>query len=171
MAAFPNVAPQPFRAKRLPWKRILTVGLIGVPLLVLAAGGLVIGGVVLPRWRALEARKHLAETTLTQGQTRLVQERQQLQQLKGLETNQGAQPRWVRDLDALTRLLPEDSHLVGLRWDPEGIQIDLVTPNPELIRSILEAAPDFMEVRFQGNLDRHGDQSRLTLSLKPETPR
>ncbi|WP_306591284.1 hypothetical protein [Geothrix sp. 21YS21S-4] len=75
---------------------------------------------------------------------------------------------WIKDLDGLTRLLPEDSRVVGLVWKPSAIHIDLITPHPELIREALEASPEFRNVRFVGNLERRDGKNRLTLECEQE---
>lgn len=171
LSAFPNLAPLSHRRRRLPVRALLKAGMVLVPVLFLAAGALAWGRLVQPRAKALHDARRQAEATLLQGQRALQADRQILQRLQALHTGQGAQPPWVADLDALTRLLPEDTHLVALQWKPEGLRIDLITPSPELIRGILEDSPDFKEVRFQGNLERRGERSRLTLTLAPEPRR
>ena len=85
-------------------------------------------------------------------------------------SRKGAAP-FIQDLDALTRLTPEDSHAAGLRWTPELVELDLITPRAEAIREALEAAPEFQGVRMEGLLERRQELSRLTLSMRPEGSR
>jgi hypothetical protein len=84
--------------------------------------------------------------------------------------NQGATP-FISDLDALTRLIPEDSHGVELWWRHDHLELNLNTPKPEMVREALEASPEFQAVHFEGNLERRGDRSRLMLSMRPEASR
>ncbi len=98
-------------------------------------------------------------------------ERQVLAVLRGQASRRPEDPAWLTDLDALTRLLPEDTRLAKLEWAPGGLQLDLLTPHPERIQEILEASPEFKGVRFVGNLERQGELSRLTLHCQSEAER
>jgi len=171
MAAFPNLAPSSHRRSRLPWARVRVTAFILIPILTLVIGGWGIGGVVRPRWTAMLDQEKRLTAALVQAQVQVSSERLANQRFKDLASGKGVHPLWLTDLDALTRLIPEDSFLVGITWSPEEVQIDLVTPNPELIRNILEAAPEFDSVTFQGNLERQGQKSRLILSLHHKAAR
>lgn len=171
LAAFPNLAPKRHRAYRVPWQRIRRVALFlgptGVIVAALLLGGLYVRG----KWVRL--REDLAlEAKIVQSQEReLTLERQYLSLLQQQTTKKSQDAPWLTDLDALTRLLPEDTRLVSLEWSPQQSRLDVITPHPERIQEILEASPEFRGVRFLGNLDRQGEQSRLTLQVESEAVR
>lgn len=169
LEAFPNLAPAGFRPLRLPWRRIRRTAAWALPL----AAGLALACLAAirtqTRMRELEGREQALRTRVASLQADLDRERalaEALQRLGG----EGQAP-WVKDLDDLTRLLPEDTRLVDLRWTRSSIQIDLITPKPELIRECLQASNEFEQIAFRGNLERKGEQSRLTLELVPKAGR
>lgn len=167
LKAFPNLAPPEHRPRRVPWKSLRRVGVAaGLVLVVLLGSGL---GLYRARrkWTSLKAGLSLRQSQVKQLESELEKERRILSVFQQLRDSQST-PKWVQDLDALTRILPEDTRLVNLRWQPDECTVDLLTPNPEQIREILEAAPEFRQVRFSGVLERKGEKNRLVLVLKPK---
>jgi len=171
LAAFPNLAPRGHRARRIPWRRLRRLAQrIGPALLVLLLLGSV--GLRLRRnWNRLQAQVRSEELAIQRMDQQVQADRSALAILRGQASRGQQAPIWLSDLDALTRLLPEDTRLVKLEWTPQGLLLDLLTPHPERIQEILEASPEFKGVRFVGNLDRQGELSRLTLQCQSEGER
>lgn len=169
LSAFPNLAPPKTRPMRWPWGRIRRALLWSLPPL---AAALILGGLWVRQGRAMDrlARElQAARIRADRIQADLAREKGLLRAMDPA-VGLGPEP-FIADLDALTRLIPEDSRGVELRWQRDRITLDLITPKPEVVRDALEASPEFQKVHFEGNLDRRGDRSRLTLSLQPEVPR
>lgn len=166
LSAFPNLAPRENRPRRIPWKVLRRAG-VAAGLISAISAGFGIGIYKTRRnWTALESRLSLRQTQVKQLESEMEKEKKILSAFQQLGDPQSS-PRWVQDLDALTRILPEDTRLVSLRWQPDECTVDLLTPHPEQIREILEAAPEFRQVRFNGVLERKGEKNRLVLILKP----
>lgn len=166
MNAFPNLAPPELRLRRWPWKQIrwgVSWGLPPVAALILLGGLWTRQSNALVRIGIEEQQLQNQIKTL---QADLAREAALVRYLDPTEKH-GALP-FIDDLDALTRLIPEDSHAAGLRWEADGIELDLITPRPESIRDALEASPEFHSVRVEGDLDRRGELTRLHLSLRRE---
>lgn len=171
LSGFPNLAPPQQRPLRIPWPRLQQWARWGLPLAVLIGGTLATLLILKSRWVRLEV-EHEAQSKAVQSlESSVTRERGNLESISRLQAPAGVMPRWARDLDALTRLLPEDTRLAGLKWQMDEVQIDLLTPQPERIREILQAAPEFTQVRFVGNLERRGEKSRLVLVLRPKEGR
>ncbi len=169
MAAFPNLAPPEFRARRVPWVQMRRWArrLAPVLTLILVSAGLAM--FLAPRWNRLNRDWQTMEVSYLQTWNELERERRFGAAIHGVQHGgSGLDSFWVRDLDALTRLLPEDAHLISIRWQPDETQIDLVTPTPELVREALEASPEFRDVRFIGNLERRGEKCRLLLQFRSD---
>lgn len=163
LSAFPNLAPDAFRPRRVPWRRLRHLASRfgpGLAALLLVSGA----GLYLQRgWTSLAGRLRAEEEAVQRMDRQAQADRQMIAVLRGHASLTRQEPSWLIDLDALTRLLPEDTRLVKLGWEPKSLQLDLLTPHPERIQEILEASPEFKGVRFVGNLDRQGEISRLTL--------
>lgn len=169
LAAFPNVALPDARPIRWPWARIRISAIWVLPPV---ATVLILGGLWIRQHRELARVGQgilSARARVDRIQGDLARERALLRTLDPSQSL-GSAP-FVADLDALTRLIPEDSYGVELKWHRDRIELNLNTPKPEVVREALEASPEFQNVHFEGNLERRGDRSRLTLSMRPEVPR
>jgi len=102
---------------------------------------------------------------LGQTENRLAKE-QAFIRLLDPKARHGCEP-FLEDLDALTRLIPEDTYAIELTWSPAHLLLTTNSPRPEVLRETLEAASDFRDLRFEGTMERKGDRSRLTLSMRP----
>lgn len=171
LSEYPNLAPLGQRPLRIPWRLLSRWMRWGLPVSVAILGGLVASVVFRTRWARLEVEHARLQQTVQGLESSVGRERGNLALLRRVQAPGGTLPRWAKDLDALTRLLPEDTRLAGLKWESEELQIDLLAPQPERIREILEAAPEFGQVHFVGNLDRRGEKSRLVLVLRPKEAR
>lgn len=169
LSAFPNVAPPGTRPMRWPWTQIRSAARWGLPPLVAI---LILGGMWIRQHRELARANweiRILRSRVDQIQGDLAQE---MGVVRSLDPSASLGPvPFISDLDALTRLVPEDSHGVDLKWRRDRVELDLITPKPEVVREALEASPEFQNVHFEGNLERRGDRSRLRLSMRPEVPR
>lgn len=163
IAAFPNLARSEWRAFRWPWRRIRRACLLGGPLLALILLGMGLSIHVRYSQQDLDRRLKAAESAYSEEEARSRSEKQVMEALGNVKGGKGQVPPWLLDLDALTRLLPEDTRLVRIRWSSSVIELDVITPHPQAIQEILEASKDFKQVRFVGRMDRQGALSRLTL--------
>ena len=133
---------------------------------------LAFGGVRAQRtWAQMKHDLAVEETAVKGLEGEVSIEHRYLAALQDQTSQKSHDPAWLTDLDALTRLLPEDTRLVSMEWTPQRSQLDLMTPHPVRIQEILEASPEFKGVRFLGNLDRRSDLSRLTLRVESEAAR
>lgn len=167
---FPNLAPLSHRLRRWPVATLRRVGWWGIPMVAILTVACIGAIRDLREGRRLDLEAARLQKRVASLQTDLDGSKGLAAALSRLGQPKG-DPSWVRDLDGLTRLLPEDSRVVDLVWKPAGIRIDLITPHPELIREALEASPEFRNVRFVGNLERREAHSRLTLECESEGAR
>jgi len=166
LSAFPNLAPPGHRPRRIPWKKVRKALTLAIPPLAVACLALW-GGLRLSHAKARQIqRTEDLRRTLASLEMQLDQEKNLARALARRGPSQDPPP-WVADLDALTRLLPDDTRALDLQWRQGSIRVDLITPHPEAIRDILEASAEFQDVHFLGNLERRGEQSRLVLEFRP----
>lgn len=70
-------------------------------------------------------------------------------------------------LDRLSRLLPDDSHLTGLRVEGGRVHLEGYAADGAALLSLLDASPHFEDARFEAALLRAGQQGdRFHLSVK-----
>ena len=169
IASFPNMAPPVARPRRLPWKSVRRIVACCALFLALATP---------PTWVWHRQKRELSRLQATLqtcrndlGRTEsLLAKEKAIIRLLDPKARQGSEP-FLVDLDALTRLIPEDTYAIELTWSPDRLSLTTNSPRPEVLREALEAASDFRELRFEGTMDRKGDRSRLTLSMRPAKER
>ncbi len=76
-------------------------------------------------------------------------------------------------LDRLSRLLPDDSHLTGLRVEEGRLHLEGYAADGAALLSLLDASPHFEDARFEAALLRagpRGDRFHLSVKVSADAP-
>lgn len=76
-------------------------------------------------------------------------------------------------LDRLSRLLPDDSHLTGLRVEGGRVHLEGYAADGAALLSLLDASPQFEDARFEAALLRagpRGDRFHLSVKVSADAP-
>jgi general secretion pathway protein L len=162
-----NLLPPLLRAVKKPWSQWLTLSLSGL------CGLLLAGIFILPWWRESRAVEILQEELeQVEKEARIVKSGQLeidllMEETLHLVNIKNKSPRLVELLNRMTRLMPDDTWLMHLKYDKQQLQIQGQSPSASALISALDKDDMITQVRFVSPVtqDKNSGMERFQISM------